>query len=326
MQNDEKLIDIVRDDYEAELKELETMICLQQRKLDLMKQRRLLPNYEEMLHQAYSRSGGQNNVNMNNEIHDIERRNDFDAQSLNSGINNSNNSVDDVVSPIKDTSTDGIYERRKKIANGAQNFDQDEDLKGGGTDFSDPTLDSIIEKSRTSSSYTNTSSYHLLEEQDKIQTETRSDIYDSWNERKHLSFWEYIVNIFNPEVQFQKRRRTDPITYFHRLTVDLANERTWLAWIRTSMSIIRTLIVLVPLSGTNKEADVLLRISTTVFAVLSLWMIFQGSHRYRKIKIILSVDDPPKEFHRLSNFPIIVTIVAVVLVSNTLDVMNLVKR
>merc|ERR1712146_632911 len=86
------------------------------------------------------------------------------------------------------------------------------------------------------------------------------------------------------------------------------------------MAVIRTLIVFMPLSGTNNEANVLLRISTIIFAILSLWMIFQGSHRYRKIKAILNVDDPPREFHRLSNFPIILTIVAVVIVSNTLDV------
>ena len=67
MQNDDKLIDTVQGDYEAELKELETMICLQQRKLDLMKQRRLLPNYKEILYQAYSRSRDENNVNIDND-------------------------------------------------------------------------------------------------------------------------------------------------------------------------------------------------------------------------------------------------------------------
>ena len=315
MEGDQKLIHTIRDEYEAELRELENMIYLQQRKLDLMKQRRLLPNYEEMLRQAYrsmDEQEGEKTSKINPDIYGrIQNENTNDSTNLQrppKGIDGATASTDEIY---------GTKERKES------NFSVNET-----TFFPQSSLRKSINSSSGRNNSTDT--YQLLEGQDKetlLQcSQTRSEIYDSWNDRRKLTFCEYLTNIFFPELQFQKREKVDPITYFHRLTVDLANERTWLAWIRTSMAIVRTLVIFIPLAGTNKQAEILLRTVSISFAILSVWMILQGQHRYRKIKELLQVENPPREFHRLSNFPIILTILFVVVVSNVLDILNFVEK
>lgn len=126
--------------------------------------------------------------------------------------------------------------------------------------------------------------------------------------------------------QQKEERFVDALTRLSRLTTDLANERTYLAWIRTALASARTVVSFLALSGTNQLGRVSARTCVISFAVLALFMMFQGTERYRKIKQILLTKDTPAGFARLTTLPISLALLAVlglvVLVTSTDDWVN----
>mmetsp|Transcript_4559 Transcript_4559/g.7448 ORF Transcript_4559/g.7448 Transcript_4559/m.7448 type:complete len:228 (+) Transcript_4559:82-765(+) len=108
----------------------------------------------------------------------------------------------------------------------------------------------------------------------------------------------------------------DPFESFNRmnrLSTDLANERSMLAWTRTALAAIRTALSTLSVSGRTEFGDIAVKITSIGFAVIGLWTMTHGHVRYRMIKNILAQADPPRFFRRLSNNPHNITVIAVII-------------
>ena len=114
-----------------------------------------------------------------------------------------------------------------------------------------------------------------------------------------------------PKIEKKKEQFVDALTRLSRLTTDLANERTLLAWIRTALASARTTVSFLALSGSSPFGDVSTKICYIGFAVLALLMMAQGAERYRKIKSILQIPNPPLYFDRLTTLPLNLTLLGV---------------
>ncbi len=107
-----------------------------------------------------------------------------------------------------------------------------------------------------------------------------------------------------------------------RLSTDLANERNLLAWGRTALAAARTALAFLGLTGNNDFGVGLVYTTSIGFGVIAVWMMLQGGMRYKQIKRILLLPEPPVHFDRLSNLPVhIVLIVLLVLmvIANSAD-------
>lgn len=113
------------------------------------------------------------------------------------------------------------------------------------------------------------------------------------------------------KIEKKKEQFVDALTRLSRLTTDLANERTLLAWIRTALASARTTVSFLALSGSSPFGDVSTKICYIGFAVLALLMMAQGAERYKKIKTILQMPNPPLYFDRLTTIPLNLTLIAV---------------
>lgn len=139
------------------------------------------------------------------------------------------------------------------------------------------------------------------------ENRTREDTFGASKERGTISQW-----LSKKEKTQQKEERfVDALTRLSRLTTDLANERTYLAWIRTALASARTVVSFLALDGVNQLGRVSARTCVISFAVLALLMMFQGTERYRKIKEILLTKDTPAGFSRLTTLPISLALLAV---------------
>lgn len=87
---------------------------------------------------------------------------------------------------------------------------------------------------------------------------------------------------------------------FNRLSTDLANERTLLAWIRTAMAGIRTIFVFYAIEGVSRFWEAGVSISEVLMALLVLILLFTGRARYYAIKELILKKDPPASFGRVS--------------------------
>lgn len=82
---------------------------------------------------------------------------------------------------------------------------------------------------------------------------------------------------------------------FSRLSTDLANERTLLAWMRTSMAAFRSAAVFISLTGDfSYQAARVAMLAACVFSAIS------GIRRYTNIKKVTFMSQPPLWFGRLS--------------------------
>lgn len=102
----------------------------------------------------------------------------------------------------------------------------------------------------------------------------------------------------------------DSMQRLSRLSTDLANERNLLAWGRTAMAAARTALAFLGLVGNNAFGTGLVYTTSIGFGIVSVWMMLQGGVRYRQIKKILLLPNPPLHFGRISNVPVNVVLLA----------------
>ena len=89
----------------------------------------------------------------------------------------------------------------------------------------------------------------------------------------------------------------------NRMTADLANERTMLAWTRTSLAMARTVFSALALKGITGSGTISTHIYVVALAVVALWIYCHGYGRYKRVKLVLEMPLPPRYFDRISNNP-----------------------
>lgn len=113
---------------------------------------------------------------------------------------------------------------------------------------------------------------------------------------------------------------------FSRLSTELANERTLLAWVRTCLACVRTGISYVGLASVTQWWLSLVLAQWGMFMLIVLAAV-AGSSRYYKIKAILEYKVPPRKFGRISLRPLsVLLLVAAVATASGLAAHAWVKR
>lgn len=107
-----------------------------------------------------------------------------------------------------------------------------------------------------------------------------------------------------PVKETKEDRFVNAITRLSRLNTDLANERNLLAWARTALASARTFLAFVGVSAVTDFGKASRQICYLGFAVMSIYIILQGTERYNKIKKIVYLKNPPPNFDRLTNAPL----------------------
>mmetsp|Transcript_22841 Transcript_22841/g.63851 ORF Transcript_22841/g.63851 Transcript_22841/m.63851 type:complete len:324 (-) Transcript_22841:174-1145(-) len=92
----------------------------------------------------------------------------------------------------------------------------------------------------------------------------------------------------------------DHVERFSRLSTDLANERTLLAWIRTCLAALRTVFAFYAMEGIGEFWNWSVTGSQIMMAVLVVVLAVTGECRYKSIRQALMVKDPPTTFGRVS--------------------------
>lgn len=106
--------------------------------------------------------------------------------------------------------------------------------------------------------------------------------------------------------------RVNAMERFGRLSTDLANERTLLAYVRVTLAAIRTSFAYVDLHLADSTElwrfTVLLSevMMTTLVVVTAIF----GAHRYYKLKDIIMQKVPPRHFGRISLRPLTFLVIA----------------
>lgn len=90
---------------------------------------------------------------------------------------------------------------------------------------------------------------------------------------------------------------------FNRLSTDLANERTLLAWVRTCLAAVRTGLSYLGLAAVSEWWISLVLAQWSMFALIVLGGV-AGAARYYRLKAILEYKVPPRQFGRISLTPL----------------------
>lgn len=96
----------------------------------------------------------------------------------------------------------------------------------------------------------------------------------------------------------------------NRLSTDLANERTLLAWIRTCLAAIRTVFTYLAITAATDAWRASVLATEVAMATLVVATAVTGAWRFYKIKAVISLKVPPANFGRYSLRPLIALVVA----------------
>lgn len=101
----------------------------------------------------------------------------------------------------------------------------------------------------------------------------------------------------------------DGLARLNRMTTDLANERTLLAWIRTALAAIRTVFTYLAVSATSEAWRAAVTTSELAMATLVLVLTVSGAMRYYQVKRVVGLKVPPQGFGRTSIRPTLAVLV-----------------
>lgn len=106
-----------------------------------------------------------------------------------------------------------------------------------------------------------------------------------------------------------QRDQLDGLERLNRMTTDLANERTLLAWIRTCLAAIRTLFAYLAVTATTEAWRISVTASEMAMATLVVVTACTGVWRYYQLKRVVGLKTPPRGFGRLSLRPFLTVLV-----------------
>lgn len=107
----------------------------------------------------------------------------------------------------------------------------------------------------------------------------------------------------------QTAEMCDAVQRFNRLSTELANERTLLAWVRTCLAAIRTVFTYLVLHALTKSEHWSLYSTEIAMAVLIVVCAVTGANRYYQLKNIIIQKDTPFGFGRFSMRPLNIIVV-----------------
>ena len=114
-----------------------------------------------------------------------------------------------------------------------------------------------------------------------------------------------------------QREQLEGLERLSRLTTDLANERTLLAWTRTCLAAIRTCFTYLSLTATEAAWRGVITATEIGMATLVVATAAIGAWRYFKIKDVLAQKLPPREFGRFSMRPLVALIFITAIATTT---------
>eukprot|EP00929_Paragymnodinium_shiwhaense_P036553 TRINITY_DN19570_c0_g1_i1.p1 TRINITY_DN19570_c0_g1~~TRINITY_DN19570_c0_g1_i1.p1 ORF type:complete len:347 (+),score=75.60 TRINITY_DN19570_c0_g1_i1:83-1123(+) len=98
----------------------------------------------------------------------------------------------------------------------------------------------------------------------------------------------------------QLDRAVASVDRLSRLASDLANERTYLAWVRTGLAAIRTCFAYLGVAAMTDEFDFSVVVATFLMTAVVIVAAISGGLRYSRVKAALMSPEPPEHFGRVS--------------------------
>ena len=87
--------------------------------------------------------------------------------------------------------------------------------------------------------------------------------------------------------------------------LNMANERTLLAWVRTVLAIMRTAFATMGMVGVTAGWEMVQKFSTILVTTLMCATMIVGIYRYYKINQVVFMKSVPSSFHRTKVWPVV---------------------